>query len=176
MEWPARALLLSFLVERIRNLQGIRIHFDHAVDGGTLLVHVIDALQVFLDDCSRCVFPRLHALSQGINRDLIQLEALDLGRMEYRLTRPCGTERRIRSCRSYAEHTVADESSPVESSFATQGFALLQDLLLLQSSPRYYRTYRMLARSKRPPIMGDLLPSRFQRWYPLLCRAGVVQR
>ena len=68
-----------FLVEGIGNGQRVRIDFEHAVEGGTLLVDLLNPRQIFLGDRARGKFSGRHSRLQVGDGDFVQLEWFDLG-------------------------------------------------------------------------------------------------
>src|SRR6516164_9661535 len=49
VEWAARSLILEFLIERLGDLQCVRIELDHAIYCGTAFVYFLDSVEILLD-------------------------------------------------------------------------------------------------------------------------------
>ena len=74
MERAACALVFAFPVERIGDVQGVGIEFDHAVHGGAMLVERVDPRKVFLSDRARGEFSRCHAFLKFRDRCFVQFK------------------------------------------------------------------------------------------------------
>jgi hypothetical protein len=68
-----------FLVEGVGNGQSVGIDFEHAVEGWTFFIDLLNPRQIFLRDRARGKFSGSHSRLQVGDGDFVQLEWFDLG-------------------------------------------------------------------------------------------------
>src|SRR5208282_308529 len=76
MEQPARPLRLALLIERVGDLQRLRVEFDDRVDHRAGLVDLLNARQVLLGQRARRILTGLKGFLDFVNRDFVELELL----------------------------------------------------------------------------------------------------
>ena len=79
MKRATSALLLALAIQRLCDLDRVRIYFDHAVEGGPAFVDGLDAAEILFRNRARRKFTRPHAFLQIVDRDFIEFERGDIG-------------------------------------------------------------------------------------------------
>ena len=80
MERPAYAFILSFAIERRGDRGGVRVQFDHGIQVRPLLVDILNALQIFLD--------QLGGSPAGADQPFLKLGEAELFQLKFRRSFP----------------------------------------------------------------------------------------
>ena len=76
MKWAALALRFPFAIQFLSDRESIGVQLDDAVDGGPVLINLVDAGLIFLYQRTRRELAGVHAILQLRDRDLIEFECL----------------------------------------------------------------------------------------------------
>src|SRR5262249_3182236 len=79
MKGSTHALLFALPVEGFRDLDGIRVKFDYAIDGRPAFINGFDAAQILFSNRASGVFPRLHTFLQVVNGNFVEFKGRDVG-------------------------------------------------------------------------------------------------
>src|SRR5690348_2893886 len=79
MHRPAETPLTLLAIEIVGNIQGVRVEFDHRIDGRDAVlpraVELLNSIQIPLRDEARRELPGLHAILKPADGDCLELES-----------------------------------------------------------------------------------------------------